>query len=184
MAGARLITVIPALFARVAGRLRSNDHSPRWTEFVFTSSIAVFLVAQLNGVTDIGALVTIYAITSGMTLFSLLQERTTVRCGHPLLPLAFGAAVGIVPWGVIAFHQVGAGVVGDGPSIIVRVITLTMLAAAFAFAITQWREQRAALLGAQRVAGERMHVILSAASSSLFAWLVVLGVVLPAGSGA
>ena len=183
VAVARLVTVIPAVFPRVAGRIRSNDHLPRWTEFAFTSSITVFLVAQINGVTDLGALVVIYAITSGMTLFSLLQERTTVRSGHPLLPLAFGAAVGIVPWGVIAFHQVGAGVVGDGPSVVVRVVTLVMLAAAFAFAITEWREQRAALLEAPRVDGERLHVLLSVAATSLFAWLVVLGIVLPAGPG-
>lgn len=183
VAVARLAVVIPAVFTRLSGRLRSNHHAARWTEFAFASSITVFLVAQLNGISDIGALVVIYAITSGMTLFGVLQERTTVRSGHPLLPLAFGAAVGIVPWGVIAFHQVGAGVVGDGPSVIVRVITLAMLAAAFAFAVTQWREQRAALRGAHRVDGERVHVLLSVVQASLFAWLVVLGVVLPTGPG-
>ncbi|MET3767821.1 hypothetical protein ABIB15_000483 [Marisediminicola sp. UYEF4] len=183
VAAARLVVVIPAVGTRLAGRLRSNDHAARWTEFAFSSSITVFLVAQLNGISDIGALVVIYAITSGMTLFSLLQERSTVRSGHPLLPLAFGAAVGIVPWGVIAFHQVGAGVVGDGPSVIVRVVTLVMLAAAFAFAVTQWREQRAVVLGAHRLDGERMHVILSVVATSLFAWLVVLGIVLPDGPG-
>lgn len=181
VAVARLVLVIPVVGTRLAGRLRSNDHAARWTEFAFSSSITVFLVAQLNGISDIGALVVIYAITSGMTLFSVLQERTTVRSGHPLLPLAFGAAVGIVPWGVIAFHQVGAGVVGDGPSVIVRVITLAMLAAGFVFAATQWREQRAVVLRAHRLDGERMHVVLSVTQASLFAWLVVLGVVLPAG---
>ncbi len=181
VAAARLVVVVPAVGTRLAGRLRSNDHAARWTEFAFSSSITVFLVAQLNGISDIGALVAIYAITSGMALFGVLQERTTVRSGHPLLPLAFGAAVGIVPWGVIAFHQVGAGVVGDGPSVVVRVITLAMLAAGFVFAATQWREQRAVVLGAHRLDGERMHVILSVAQASLFAWLVVLGVVLPAG---
>ncbi|GAB3137181.1 heliorhodopsin HeR [Marisediminicola antarctica] len=183
VAAARLGAVIPAGFTRLSGRLRSNDHAARWTEFAFTSSITVFLVAQLNGISDIGALVAIYALTSGMTLFSVLQERTTVRSGHPLLPLAFGAAVGIVPWGVIAFHQVGAGVVGEGPSVIVRVITLAMLAAAFAFAVTQWRDSRSALRGTHGVGGERMHVVLSVVQASLFAWLVVLGVVLPAGPG-
>jgi len=183
VAGARLAVVIPTVFTRLSGRLRSNDHAARWTEFAFTSSITVFLVAQLNGISDIGALVVIYAITSGMTLFSVLQERTTVRSGHPLLPLAFGTMVGIVPWGVIAFNQVGAGVVGDGPTVILRVITLAMLAAAFTFAATQWREQRAVLTGAHGTAGERMHVVLSVVQASLFAWLVVLGVVLPLGPG-
>ena len=76
VAVARLVLVIPAVGTRLAGRLRSNDHAARWTEFAFSSSITVFLVAQLYGISDIGALVVIYAITSGTTLFSVLQERT------------------------------------------------------------------------------------------------------------
>jgi len=181
VAVARLVVLLPAVFPRYTAGLQSGHRTARWTEFAFTASITVFLVGQLNGIEDIGALVPIYAITSGMVLFAVLQERTTVRSGHPMLPLAFGAAVGIVPWGVIAFHQVGAGVVGDGPSVIVRVLTLTMLGVAFAFAVTQWREQRAALTGGDPIGGERRHLVLAFVQASLFAWLVVAGVVLGGG---
>ncbi len=142
----------------------------RLVEYSLSASIIVFLVAQLNGITDVGALVGIYALTSALVLFVMLQERITVTSGHPLLPLCFGAGVGIVPWGVIAFHQVGSGLVADGPSAIVRVITLVMLAFAFVMFLREWRAARG-----RPTPG---YALLSAVSTSVFAWLVVLGVVL------
>ncbi|WP_375399151.1 heliorhodopsin HeR [uncultured Amnibacterium sp.] len=182
---ARLLLLAGPLRRRRDAALALNHHDARWLEFAFTSSIRIFLIAQLNGVAELGALVPIYAITSGLVLCSVLQERVTVTAGHPLLPLCFGAALGIVPWGVIAFHQLGAGVVGAGPTPIVRVTTLVLLAAAFVFFITQWREQRriAAADGADRlrvlIAGEQRYVVLSAVAATLFALLVVLGIALP-----
>lgn len=182
---ARLVLLAGPLRRRRDAALALNRHGARWLEFAFTSAIRVFLVAQLNGVAELGALVPIYAITSGLALCSVLQERVTVTAGHPMLPLCVGAAMGIVPWGVIAFHQSGAGVVGDGPAPIVRLITLTMLAAAFVFFIAQWREQRriAAADDAGRlrvlIAGERQYVVSSAVAATLFALLAVFGIALP-----
>ncbi|MBC7725366.1 MAG: heliorhodopsin HeR [Burkholderiaceae bacterium] len=164
--------------ARYLAAVHGNRHTARWVEFSLTSSIIVFLVALLNGIGDVAGLVPLYALTSGMTLMSVLQERD-IRFGHPRLALQFGAAIGIVPWGVIAFHEIGAGLLGGGPSVVVRVITLVTLAAALVAAVTQWREQAANAAGADPLAGERMSVVLSAATVSLFAWLVLLGVVLP-----
>ena len=160
-----IVLVVLAGLAMLVG----SGPSARWIEFSLTSSITVFLVAQLNGVSDIGALVLIYAATTGMVLFAVLQDRVLVSRGHPLLPLCFAAALGIVPWGVLAFNQIGAGLAGLGPSVIVRLVTLVMLASAATFFVSQWR-------GAHRLRrGERMHVLLSFTSASAFAWLVVLG---------
>ena len=173
----RLIVVLPHSFSRYVNSVQSNRHATRWIEFAFSSSITIFLVAQLNGITDIGALVLSYAITSGMTLFSVLQERSDPPGTKQMLPLWFGAAVGIVPWGVVAFHQVGALIEGNPPTVIVRVITLMMLSFSFSFAIAHWREQRQVATRQSLASGERTHILLSLASTSLFAWVVVLGVV-------
>jgi len=162
----------------------------RWLEFSLTSSITVFLVAQLNGITDVVALVLIYTATSAMTLFSVIQERGSIRIGHRRLALCFGAAIGIVPWGVIAFHQVGAVLNGDAPPPILRIITLAMLAASILFAVTQWREHvwrehlgEEHLGGDHRwresgwmLRGDAIHILLSTAATSAFAWLVIIGV--------
>lgn len=142
----------------------------RLVEFSVSASITVFLVAQLNGITDVGALVAIYALTSALALFVILQERVTVDSGHPLLPLCLGAGVGIVPWGIIAFHQVGAGLVGVGPSPLVRFVTLVMLGFAIVFLLREWRAARG-----RPTPG---YPLLSAIATSVFAWFVVLGFVL------
>ena len=181
VAVSRLVVVIPTVFPHYASGVLSNRNAARWIEFVFSSSITLFLVAQLNGISDIGTLVLSFAITSGMTLFSVLQERSVRSAGGRMLPLWFGAAIGIVPWGVIAFHQVSALVVGHPPSALARVITLTMLAFAFAFFLSHWRnqrrrDQRRKDSGQSAVAGERTHILLSLASTSVFAWLVAFGV--------
>jgi hypothetical protein len=206
-----LLAVLGASFLLLASRriffsyshaLTHNRHGARWIIFSLTSSITVFLVAQLNGITAIGTLVLIYAATSTMTLFSVLQERMPVAAGAPapapasawpsMLPLSFGAAIGIVPWGIIAFQQIVGGIIGAGPSVAVRVITLLMLAAAFAFAVTQWREQRLASTGTvgtlgeagirshtgslseAGIRGERTFIILCTVAVSVFAWAVLL----------
>ena len=197
VAVSRLVVVLPTIFPHYSSGVRSNRYTARWIEFVFSSSITLFLVAQLNGISDIGTLVLGYAITSGMTLFSVLQERSAQSTSGRMLPLWFGAAIGIVPWGVIAFHQVSALVVGQPPSILARVITLTMLACAFAFFASHWRDQRRRDqrrrdqrrrdqrrrdqrrrdLVPSAVAGERTHILLSLVSTSIFAWLVAFGVI-------
>jgi hypothetical protein len=168
---AAVVTLLVGVAAfRVLAVVRpARGSTVRWIEFSLTASVTVFLVAQLNGIHDIAALVPLYALASTPALFGLLQDRSVERTGHRMLPLAFGAAVGIVPWGVIAFTEVAAIVVGEPPSTIVRVVTLTMLAAGFAFAVWQWRA------GGR----ESVHVVLTVVSTSVFAWLVVLGVVLP-----
>ena len=177
VAVSRLIVTIPSVFPRYSLGVQSNRHTARWIEFAFSSSITIFLVAQLNGISDIATLVLSYAITSGMTLFTVVEERFPRSRSERMLPLWFAAAIGIVPWGVIAFHQVAALLAGQPPSALVRVITLTMLAFAFAFFVSHWREQRRRDSALSMLAGERTHILLSLASISVFAWLVVLGMV-------
>jgi hypothetical protein len=179
---ARLVVIVPPLFSRYSSGAQGNRHTARWIEFAFSSSIVIFLIAQLNGVSDIGTLVLSYAITSGMTLFTVLQERSPRVIGGRMLPLWFGAAIGIVPWGVIAFHQVAALLSSNPPSVLLRVITLTTLAFSFALFLSHWREQRQASTAQASTAqtgpgGERSHIVLSLASTSVFAWLVVIGVI-------
>lgn len=134
----------------------------QWLDPLLTTPIVVFVIAQLNGVQDLGALVGIYALASAGVLFALLQSRVDVRGRHPRLSLGFGAAVGIVPWGIVAFQQVGAALVGRPLSGAVVLITLVALLFAMAEFVAAWRGRRAAAVGL-RVVG-----------LSVVAWLVVL----------
>ena len=176
-----LLLAIRPLRERFDRGMTHHLHDARWIIFSLTSSITVFLVAQLNGITAIGTLVLIYAATSTMTLFSVMQDRMSTSSSAPAsstppssLALVFGAAIGIVPWGIIAFHEIAAGITGNGPSLSVRIITLVMLGFAFAFAVTNWREQRRGQGRSVTAQGERTFIVLSAVAASVFAWAVFL----------
>jgi len=152
-------------------RLRKSTALGRAVEASFLTSVTVFLVAQLNGVADVGALVLVYAATSALWLFAILQDRVEVRRGHPMLPLSFGTAIGIVPWGVIALHQVGGLLAGGGPTALARVLTLVMLALSAAQVVAQWRGSRP---GSQSDS-PRWHAALTTASPAALALLLLLG---------
>ena len=133
----------------------------RWIEWSQVSAITVFLVAELNGVRDVAALVSLYALTAGASLFLVLHRRSDAG----LWPFSFGAAVAIVPWGVIAFYQIGAIVAGDSPAPLIRVVTIAMLAIAAVYWAAAFRTGPS----------ERAHALLVVAGVSLCAWLVVYG---------
>ncbi|MCA0217980.1 MAG: hypothetical protein LCH43_11585 [Actinobacteria bacterium] len=139
----------------------------RWIEWSQVSGIVVFLVAQINGVTDVAALVALYAITAGSSLFLVLHERAV----ESTWPFSFGAAVAIVPWGVIAFYQVGAIVVGGDPPLLVRVLTIALLLLASAY----WYDARLARVKGRPIIAERAHTILTTLTVSVLAWAVVVG---------
>lgn len=113
---------------RGADALRPN-RLIRWIEWSQVSAVTVFLLAQLNGIGDVAALVALYALTVAASLFLVQHE----RAGAGRWPFSLGAAVAIVPWGVIAFYQIGALVTGDDPGSIVRTITIVMLVGAAAY---------------------------------------------------
>ncbi len=154
---AAVVLLVFSAVARVAAMVWANPWV-RWVEWSQVSAVVVFLVAQLNGVQDVAALVALYALTAGASLFLVLHERFDRSTGA----FSCGAAVAIVPWGIIAFYQVGAIVLGDEPSFLTRVLTLAMLLLAAAY----WFAMRLAI-------AERAHTIIVAMTVSTLAWALI-----------
>lgn len=111
----------------------------RAVEHSQVAGVTVFLVAQLNGITAATSLVPLYAIAAGSTLFLLLSDEDRRAGGSGRRPFVLGAAVGIVPWGVIAFQQVGSIIAGSPPDLLVRVVTIVLLLLAAAQWVASWR---------------------------------------------
>lgn len=164
--GTAAVLVPPALVAvvavlRAAGRLERS--AVLWAEGA-AAPIVVFLVARLNGVEDAVALVLVYAAVGGDVLLRLSQRRATGP-----LPIRLASVLGIVPWGVIAFTQIGAGLVGTPPSVAVRVLTIVVLLASVLEYVMAYRRRA----GSDRpVSG----LLLAALPGLLLAALVLLTV--------
>jgi hypothetical protein len=165
--GVAMVVVLALSAVAWALPSRARTRSSRWSgalDPLLTTPIALFVIAQLNGVRDVGALVGVYALASAGVLFAVVQRRDDHVDEGSRVPLGLGSAVGIVPWGIVAFHQVGAGFVGHPLPGIVVVVTLVALVAAVAEFVATWRRQ---LVAAS---------VLRAAGLALVAWLVVAAV--------
>ncbi len=104
-----------------------DRHGLRWIELSQLSGVTVFLVGQLNGIAEIPALVLLYAMGAAAPLMLVLHDRRPEPGRRGMLAYSFGTAIAIVPWGVIAFAQVGGGLAGAGASVEVRVVTIVAL---------------------------------------------------------
>lgn len=98
--------------------------------------ILLVLVARLNGAAEATALVLTYAASAGGVLFRSLH-----RPGGDPMPLRWWAVLGIVPWGAVAFSQVGGLLTGTPPSVAIRVLTLVVLAASIAEFVAAYRRR-------------------------------------------
>ncbi|WAB81094.1 hypothetical protein OVN18_11150 [Microcella daejeonensis] len=152
-----------------------DRHGLRWIELSQLSGITVFLVGQLNGIAEIPALVLLYAMGAAAPLMLVLHDRRAEPGRRGLLAYSFGTAIAIVPWGVIAFAQIGGGLAGVGPSVGVRVVTLVMLALVSLPWVLIWFAARPARAGgsmAPRV--ESIAVLLLALIPIVFVALTLL----------
>ncbi|ARC57930.1 hypothetical protein AS850_12670 [Frondihabitans sp. 762G35] len=180
----RLAVVPRRAFERHTAALGAGRRGRRLLEYGFASAITLFVVARLNGIADVTSLVPLYAITNGVVLLALLPQRGEPGVGRSRSPLMVAAALGIVPWGVVAFQEVGGMIAGSAAPPLVVALTLATLAAALTTAVLHWREVGAGVApvddaaggggrAAAGVAGQRRYVVVTTVATSVFAWLIV-----------
>ena len=136
------VLVPPALVAVVAvlrGTGRLERTAVPWA-LGAASPIVLFLVARLNGVAEAVALVLVYAATAGGVLLRSLH-----RPGGDPMPLRWAAVLGIVPWGVVAFSQIGGQLTGSPVPPGVPLLTEAVLAASIAEYVVAYRRRDAPL---------------------------------------
>jgi hypothetical protein len=171
-----LLVASPLLSARYIRAIEQQRNPIRWVELSTSSSIMVFLIAQLNGITNVSTLVLIYTAQSALVLFLWLQERVGTPA-RTLQPFVFACAIGIVPWGIIALHVVAPGASnGYDQPVWIRIITVTLLLLYFGFGVIQWLGYKGIPHGRTYVSEERAYIFLSLATKAAFAWQVAAGI--------
>jgi hypothetical protein len=174
---ARLVAATPVVRARFAHEIANGRNQLRWIEYSTTSAIMVFVLAQLNGITEVGTLVVIYALQSASVILLWLQERSGALSSS-VQPFVFASVVGIVPWGVMALHVLAPGATsGYDQPVWVRVITVTMLLLFAAVVANQWRGIRRSAAGLGYVPVERGYLVLAVVMPVAFAAQLVGGII-------
>jgi hypothetical protein len=102
-----------SFFARYEKGLKKNTNIFRWVEYSFSSSLMIFLIAQITGISDYGALIGIIGVNAAMILFGWLQERYVKPGSGDWLPFIFGCIAGIVPWIIVLISVLSPGSPSD-----------------------------------------------------------------------
>ena len=175
-AAAAVVLLVSATTRAVTGVLSAREGSPRRTrtarliELSQVAGITVFLVAQLNGVSEAGTLVLCYAVAASSVGMLWVQGRGPVEHRGSAWPYSLAAALAIVPWGVVGLYQVVAIVAATPPSPLVRALTVVILLLAAAVWLVERRWQVGALTDGR---ADALHTILTLANGVALLAIVV-----------
>jgi ABC-type multidrug transport system permease subunit len=141
----------------------------------------IFCIALLNGITDIAALVAIFAVNASMIFFGALQEKYETPGNGKGLPFIFGSMTGIIPWLILVLYiwQPGATNASEIPGFVYGiVVALFLFFNTFGFnqafqykKIGPWKNY---------LFGEKSYITLSLVAKTVLAWQIFSGAIIPA----
>ena len=174
----------PWFFGRYKNGLTHNRNYFRWVEYSLSSSIMIWLILAINGVTDVGALCAVFTVNAAMILFGALQEKYEQPGSGGMLPFIFGSMVGIVPWLLILLYFLRPGSTNDvAPPGFVVGIVISLFVFFNTFAINQWLQYKQVGRWKSYLQGERTYITLSLIAKTALAWQVFSGAIVPALTG-
>jgi hypothetical protein len=174
-AAALLIIASPWVFPWYKRNLLQNRNNGRWIEYFFSSSIMIVLISQICGISDIAALIAIFAVNGSMILFGALQEKYE-KPGKPgWLPFWFGSFAGIIPWVGILIYVIAPGISANPPGFVYGII-VSLFVFFNCFAVNMVLQYKKAGKWADYLYGEKVYIILSLTAKSLLAWQVFANV--------
>ena len=177
---AHFIVASPKFFPRYAAGLAAQRNYFRWVEYSISSSVMIVLIAQVTGVADITAIISIFGVNASMILFGWLQEKYETPGNGGYLPYIFGCITGIIPWLALIFYVFAIG----GPSetnapAFVYVIVLTIFLFFNSFALVQLLQYKKVGKWSDYLRGERTYITLSLIAKSALAWQIFANTLIP-----
>lgn len=172
---------LPAFFGRYSAGLKQNHNYFRWVEYSLSSSVMIWLIAQLTGISDFAGLVGIFAVNASMIFFGALQEKYESPGNGKGLPFIFGSMTGIVPWVIIVLYTVQPGATGaeEIPGFVYGII-VALFIFFNTFAFNQAFQYKQIGPWKNYLFGERTYITLSLVAKTVLAWQVFSGAVIPA----
>lgn len=172
-AGFHWLIAAPGIFRRYVEGLGNQQNFFRWTEYSLSSSVMIVLIAMLTGITDVAALIAIFAANAAMIFFGAVEERYE-RPGGSLWPFWLGSLVGIAPWIAVGIYLWSPGSAAEPPAF-VYAIFVSLFAFFNIFALNMWLQYRRVGPWRSYLFGERAYFVLSLVAKSALAWQVFGG---------
>lgn len=172
-AGFHWLVSAPGVFGRYIAGLEAQHNYFRWAEYSLSSSIMIVLIAMLTGISDIAALIGIFAANAAMIFFGAVQERYE-KPGGSLWPFWMGCVVGIAPWLAVGVYLVSPGSAAEPPAF-VYAIFVSLFIFFNIFAINMWLQYRRLGRWRSYTFGEGTYFVLSLVAKSALAWQVFAG---------
>ena len=167
------LVTLPGVFGRYISGLSEQHNHFRWAEYSLSSSVMIVLIAMLTGISDVAALIGIFAANAAMIFFGAVQERYE-RPGGSLWAFWLGCVVGIAPWLAVGVYLWSPGSAAEPPAFIYAIF-VSLFAFFNIFAINLWLQYRRVGHWRSYVFGERAYVMLSLVAKSALAWQVFAG---------
>jgi hypothetical protein len=173
---AHFIVASPQFFGRYGKGLEEKRNYFRWVEYSISSSVMIVLIAQICGVTDVVAIISIFGVNASMILFGWLQEKYETPGNGGWIPFIFGCIAGIVPWLGLIFYVLAIG----GPSnakapAFVYGIVVSLFVLFNTFAVVQYLQYKKVGKWSDYLRGEKTYITLSLIAKSALAWQVFVG---------
>ena len=149
-------------FERYSNGLKQHINVFRWVEYSLSSSLMIFLIAQITGISDYGALIGIVGVNASMILFGWLQEKYVKPGSGDWLSFIFGCIAGIIPWVIVLISVLSPNSPSEAtPPGFVYGIIISIFILFNTFAYVQVKQYQAKGTWRNYLRGERAYIILS-----------------------
>jgi len=174
------LVISPKFFSRYSAGLTQNRNYFRWVEYSISSSVMIVLIAQICGVSDVVAIISLFGVNASMILFGWLQEKYEEPGNGGWLPYIFGCIAGAVPWLAIAFYVLAIGGPGDtkAPAFVYGIV-FSIFFFFNTFAIVQYLQYKKVGKWSDYLRGEKTYITLSLVAKSALAWQIFSGTLIP-----
>jgi hypothetical protein len=167
------LVISPKFFARYSAGLAAHRNYFRWVEYSISSSVMIVLIAQICGISDVAAIVSIFGVNASMILFGWLQEKYEEPGNRGWLPFIFGCIAGIVPWIALVFYIFAIGGPGDtkAPAFVYGIV-ISLFVLFNTFAVVQYLQYKKVGKWSEYLRGEKTYITLSLVAKSALAWQI------------
>ena len=163
----------PQYFGRYSAGIAAQRNYFRWVEYSISSSVMIVLIAQVVGVSDLAAIISIFGVNASMILFGWLQEKYETPGNGGWLPFIFGCIAGIVPWVALIFYVFSIGGISDTTApVFVYGIVVSLFVLFNTFAIVQYLQYKKVGKWSDYIRGEKTYITLSLVAKSALAWQI------------